>query len=238
MLEVHAIAGPTGRLLKEMLKEKGLIGGQIKGAVNYGYGGQHEVPTLNAQAGCINKYEELVAIKDADIPTVPFDKGGNLAEHVLFGRRLHHTRGRDILEKVSPISARTAATRDYWTGLIPKKKEFRVWAFRDKHLATYEKVRDYHRGQNGEVWNWRNGYAYHFVNPDAVAQGIKNIGIDSVEALDLDFGAVDVLLGQDNCLYVLEVNTAPGVEGRRQGITSLVNSIERWAKNGFKARGK
>jgi hypothetical protein len=34
----------------------------------------------------------------------------------------------------------------------------------------------------------------------------------------------------------LEVNSAPGVEGRRQGITSLVNHIEAWAKGGFRER--
>ena len=37
--------------------------------------------------------------------------------------------------------------------------------------------------------------------------------IHSIQALGLDFGAVDLIVGKDGRTYVLEVNTAPGIEG-------------------------
>jgi glutathione synthase/RimK-type ligase-like ATP-grasp enzyme len=41
---------------------------------------------------------------------------------------------------------------------------------------------------------------------------VYEIGIRAVQALGLDFGAVDVYFWKD-CPHVLEVNTAPGLSG-------------------------
>jgi hypothetical protein len=241
MLQVHAIAGPTGRLLKQMLQEKGLLNGKAKGAVNYGFGGGHNLPTLNEHAGRQDKYQELVKLDDAGVRTIPFSRSAVDLMPPIFGRKFHHTRGTDIFAYgVRPLPKGDHLS-DYYSQVIPKKAEFRVWVFRDKHLATYEKVLDYpakngRGGRNKEVWNWRNGYAYHFVEPSAVNDRLKNLAVEAIDALNLDFGAVDVLESKTGVFYVLEVNTAPGVEGRRQGITSLVNCIERWAQHGFKER--
>lgn len=242
MLEVHAIAGPTGRLLKEMLREKGLLGGRVQGVVNYGYSErQQNVPTLNKRAGYQNKYDELVKMDEAGVRTIPFSQSVLDLTPPIFGRKFHHTRGTDIfVYQVKPL-LRGDRLSDYYTMLVPKHAEFRTWVFRGKHLATYAKVLEYpeklgRRGRNKEVWNWNNGYAYQFTPPENVSGALKTIASDAVKALDLDFGAVDVLLGADQRYYVLEVNTAPGVEGRRQGILSLVNQIERWTQGGFKER--
>jgi glutathione synthase/RimK-type ligase-like ATP-grasp enzyme len=55
--------------------------------------------------------------------------------------------------------------------------------------------------------------------------------------LGLDFGAVDVLLGRDGKFYVLECNTAPGVEGEgRQVIQALARKIANWVKKGYPTR--
>lgn len=238
MLEVHAIKGPTGRLLKAMLDERGLLGGQIQGVVNYGYNGRgRDLPTLNENAGRQDKYQELIKLDDVGVRTIPFSKhAGDLdVRGIILGRKLHHTCGRDILFNPE------WHMRDFYTQLVPKIKEFRIWAFRGQHLATYEKTLNYpikngRGGRNKEIWNWRNGYAYNFRQPADIPERLKKLGCDAVEALLLDFGAVDILQGEDRRFYVLEVNTAPGVEGRRQGLTSLVNCIERWAKDGFPAR--
>lgn len=237
MLELHAIKGPTGRLLAEMLKEKGLLGGKIKGVVNYGYGQDKGLPTLNKNAGRLNKYQELVRLDEEGVRTVLFSQDARDLDGMIFGRKLHHTRGTDIVI----FEGKPLRLRDYYTQQVPKQNEFRVWAFRNKALATYEKKLDYPQkyGRNGrskEVWNWHNGFAYQFVRPEAVQDKLKQLAVDAVAALGLDFGAVDIILGADRWYYVLEVNTAPGVQDRRQGFVSLVNCIERWAKEGFKPR--
>jgi hypothetical protein len=242
VLQLHVIKGPTGRLLKKMFAEKGLLTGKVQGHVNYGYHGNNGgVPTLNVKAGTVNKYQELCILDEKGVRTVPFSRSALDLDAPIFGRKYHHTRGLDIFAYgVKPL-LKGDHLSDYYTQIVPKAAEYRVWVFRDKVLATYEKKLEYankygRRGRNKEVWNWANGFAYTFVEPGQVDQRLKNISIASVEYLDLDFGAVDVIMGKDNRPYVLEVNTAPGVEGRRQGITSLVNCIERWAKNGMKER--
>lgn len=234
-IQLRAIKGPTGRELNTMLNERGLLRGKVQGIVNYGYGGADEhLPTLNRWAGTFNKLQELRRLKDQGVRTVPFAMHAGELRGVVLGRKLHHTRGTDI--KMGP-----GARGDYFTQLVPKDREFRVWSFRGKHLATYEKVLEYpgrngRHGRNREVWNWRNGYAYRFVDPEGVPKALREVGAMAVDALSLDFGAVDIIYGTDRRYYVLEVNTAPGVEGRRQGLTSLVNCIERWVNNGCKER--
>jgi hypothetical protein len=241
MLQLRGKRGPTFTLLAGMLKERGLMGrGQITGVVNYGYGEPCDLPTLNSRAGRQNKYEELVKLDDAGVRTIPFSRSVADLAPPIFGRKFHHTRGNDIfVYQVKPL-LRGDRLSDYYTQLVVKQREFRTWVYRGKHLATYEKVLDYpqrngRRGRNKEVWNWSNGYAYHFVRPEEVGDRLKQLAIDAVEALDLDFGAVDVVVGRTGH-YVLEVNTAPGTQGEaRQGITSLVNCVERWVKNGERA---
>lgn len=241
MLVLHAIKGPTGRLLAEMLKEKGLIGKPVKGVVNYGYAENLGLPTLNANAGHLNKYQELVTLDQDGVTTIPFSGSAADLQAPIFGRKFHHTRANDIFAYKAKPLLRGDRLADYYTEVISKDKEYRVWVFRDKALATYEKVLKYadkygRRGRNKEVWNWENGFAYQFVHPEESPAKLRKLAIKAVEALDLDFGAVDLIHGKDGHYYVLEVNTAPGVEERRQGITSLVNCIERWAKGGFPGR--
>jgi hypothetical protein len=240
MLQLRAAKGPTGRLLQQMLRDKGLLSGKAQAVVNYGYAEDSGLPTLNRNAGRVNKFEELCKLDDAGVRVVPFSDRAGALEPPVFGRRLHHSRGTDILVYHGAALARRS---DYYTQFIPKTKEFRVWVFRDKALATYEKVLTYaerngRRGQSKDVWNWANGYAYTFISPDTVPDVLKRLATAAVKALDLDFGAVDTLLGEDRKHYVLEVNTAPGTQGQaRQGVTSLVNCIDRWARAGFQARG-
>lgn len=62
------------------------------------------------------------------------------------------------------------------------------------------------------VRNYANGYVYctnNFECPAPVIEEAKR----AVAALGLDFGAVDLLYTNDHEVRVLEVNTAPGIEG-------------------------
>jgi len=42
---------------------------------------------------------------------------------------------------------------------------------------------------------------------------LEEFSVGAVKALGLDYGAVDVVLGVNGRFYVLEVNTAVGMEG-------------------------
>lgn len=234
MIQFNAVAGPTSRLLRQMLRDKGLLSGPVQGVVNYGYNPNNQnLPTLNGQAGRVDKYTELVKLDEAGVATVPFSKNSGDLLGTYLARRVHHTRGRDI-----QVNGRG----DYYTELIPKAREYRTWVFRDKHLATYEKVLSYperngRRGRSREIWNWGNGYGYEYRRGDEAPRDARTLASRAVKALGLDFGAVDLILGRDGFYYVLEVNTAPGTQGQaRQGVTGLVEKIDNWAKTGFPAR--
>lgn len=244
MIELRANKGPTGRLLREMLVAKGLVdrygrGGQYNAVVNYGYGGTSNLPTLNARAGTFNKLQELEFLEGKGVSTVPFSRDfRKFNRGLVMGRNIHHTRGTDI---VIYRAGEGGPRKDFYTQLIPKRREYRVWAFRRTCIGVYEKVLTYprkngRRGRSKEVWNWRNGYAYHFVHPTQAPEPLKALGCAAIDALGLDFGAADIILGNDTRYYVLECNTAPGVEGPRQALMSLVGHIEKWAKGGFKRR--
>lgn len=243
MIQLRANRGPTGRMLQEMLREKGLLEGEVSGVVNYGYGGPTELPCLNRRAGTFNKLEELELLRAKGVATIPFSRSpGDLATP-LMGRSLHHTRGNDILVyRFNPhLAGLNGRQHDYFTQLVPKAREFRIWAFRRKVIGCYEKVLEYtnkygKRGRSREVWNYRNGYSYLFRNPADISQETKTLGTQAIDALNLDFGAVDIIQSGTGEVLVLEVNTAPGQEGRRQAISSLVNHIDIWAKNGMKRR--
>jgi hypothetical protein len=245
MIELHAIKGPTGRLLARMLAERKLFGPEVKGVVNYGYSRRGTfrdgVPQLNARAGTLNKLQELQLLAKEGVSTVPHSVTPSTLTPPLFGRRIHHTRGNDIILVSCGRPNPAKRISDFYTSVIPKSREYRVWAFRGIPIGSYEKVLTYkerlgRRGRSLDVWNWQNGYAYQFVHPKDAPKELKQLGTMAVDALGLDFGAADIIQGKDGKFYVLEVNSAPGVEGRRQGITSLVNHIEAWVKEGFPER--
>ena len=112
-----------------------------------------------------------------------------------------------------------------YTKYIRKQKEFRVHVFSSKILDIQEKRRsssvdDHHP----YIRNHANGYVFcrgDINEPD----DLRGVAISAVDALGLDFGAVDVVWNeaQDKC-YVLEVNTACGLEGST--VNKYVNAIK------------
>ncbi len=97
-----------------------------------------------------------------------------------------------------------------YTKAIKIFKEFRIHAFNGVAIDVQEKRRKNGAQINEEIRNYDNGWVFcrnNIVEPI----GLRNLGIKATSSLGLLFGAVDIVLGSDNKLYVLEVNTAPGV---------------------------
>lgn len=66
---------------------------------------------------------------------------------------------------------------------------------------------------NWQIRNHANGFVYCRDNVDSVL-GLKELAVRAVDALCLDFGAVDILYhAPTETMLVLEVNTAPGLTG-------------------------
>lgn len=99
---------------------------------------------------------------------------------------------------------------------VPKKEEYRVHVVKGESIHIQRKARKKDvpdEKVNWQVRNHANGFIFQqddFVAPD----GVVAAAIDAVATLGLDFGAADVIWNdKDKKAYVLEVNTAPGIEG-------------------------
>lgn len=103
-----------------------------------------------------------------------------------------------------------------YTKYIPKTSEFRVHVFGDQIIDVQEKRRKLETPDEEVNWQIRNACnGFIFARSDvALPECVGRASVDSVRALGLDFGAVDVGYNarREKC-RVYEVNTAPGLEG-------------------------
>lgn len=109
-----------------------------------------------------------------------------------------------------------------------KRKEFRVHVFKDKVIGVVEKRKPKLENRPVDfdtyIRSHTNGWIFclnDVIEPD----GLREIAIQAVKTLELDFGAVDIIWNEaENQCYVLEVNTAPGIEGTT--LTNYCNEIK------------
>jgi len=112
----------------------------------------------------------------------------------------------------------------YIEEFIEAKLEYRIHVFRNSfHYAFHV---DEKKGGDGLIRNLENGWIFQEISEfnDLVIQVI-NESIKAVRALDYDFGAVDVLVSKDDQIYILEVNSAPGIK-RRKLIEKYVRNFQ------------
>lgn len=124
----------------------------------------------------------------------------------VLGRPDTHTRGRgfwkcksmeDVARALRGTKKKRAAT--HFMEYIDAPREYRVHILNGKSIRISEKAH----------------IAFHdytTVKPTHNVKHVRKAAKAAVEAVGLDFGAVDVLADDDNC-WVLEVNSAPGIGG-------------------------
>lgn len=100
-----------------------------------------------------------------------------------------------------------------YTTFLRKKYEYRAIVVGNRVVDIKQKLRrqDFEGERSAHVWNHSNGFVYarnDIIIPDALPQ----LAIDATHALGLTYGAVDII-NHRGILYVLEVNTAFGLEG-------------------------
>jgi hypothetical protein len=95
-----------------------------------------------------------------------------------------------------------------------KKDEYRVHIFNGKVIdVSQKKRRKGVENRDNQIRNYKNGWVYCRENI-VVPEMVTDEAIKAVTVLGLDFGAADVIWNEkEQKAYVLEVNTAPGLEG-------------------------
>ena len=110
------------------------------------------------------------------------------------------------------MSEEDLVSADFFTEFIQPKEEFRVQVFRDEVMAWSKKIP---KGEysNKYIRNHDKGYKFSLGDNSRIFSKLEEFSVGAVKALGLDYGAVDVVLGVNGRFYVLEVNTAVGMEG-------------------------
>lgn len=118
-----------------------------------------------------------------------------------------------------------------YTKYKPKREEYRVHFFRGKGI-TFRARKGLANGIENPNWkirNYENGFRFLNQNielPQAVTDA-SNFFINNMDALGLDFGAIDIIWNErENRAYILEVNTAPGLEG--SSLNSYVENFKEY----------
>lgn len=178
-------------------------------------------PVINSAVAvglCINKYHTFAALTGKDVSVVPWTANKAVAqEWQNKGRTIvvretltgHSGAGIIIIEEGQAIP-----DAPLYTQYVFKEKEFRIHATQTEVFDTRRKIRD----PKTEPLDWKirsakNGFIFAAKNiePNAARD---QLAIDAVKALGLDFGAVDIVEDKHGKFFVLEVNTAPGLEGQ------------------------
>lgn len=126
----------------------------------------------------------------------------------------HSGEGIEIVNGTDPDA--TLPDAPLFTKYIKKDQEYRI------HVAGGQVIFQQRKARKKEVpdeevnWQVRNlAGGFIFANHDVAAGPLVcKIAIDAVQALGLDFGAVDIITDKVGGAFALEVNTAPGLMGK------------------------
>lgn len=167
---------------------------------------------INPAQGILNATNKLLSLEilseaGLDVPAWSEDPMEliEIYGYPILGRKLRHARGTDIQLCLQERDFRRR--RDFYTAYIPTNREFRVHVVGNQAVRVQGKYLDFPEQKKAWIRNYESGY--RFRNPRLRMRPERlQAAISAVSVLGLDFGAVDMLIGDDNSTYILEVNTA------------------------------
>lgn len=176
------------------------------------------VNTPKAVSLATNKFFTFVSLAGAQISCVPWTANKAIAQEwqtegaTIVVRTLltgHSGAGTIIIEPGEVL-----LEAPLYTKYIKKVREYRLHATRWGVVDTQQKVRD----PTKEPLSWKvrshdNGFIFQRKN---IVTSLDRdlLAIKAIQTLGLHFGAVDIIEDKEGNFYILEVNTAPGLEGQ------------------------
>ncbi len=186
-----------------------------------------DVKVLNrpeAIALASNKKRAFVALQSAGVSIPNFAttsesvswKGVTVVRHKLTG---HSGEGIEIVE-----AGETLPPAPLYVEYVKKEDEYRIHVIGESITTIQRKGarKDFDGKPDFRVRNHKNGFVFVRNGDDGEKikppQAVLDQAVKAIQALGLDFGAVDIIYNRSQeRAYVLEVNTAPGMEGSTIG---------------------
>lgn len=176
--------------------------------------------------------DQLTAFRAAGLHTPDFTQDIQQAYqwvdegYIVFGRKLIHTRGNDIVIPRVVENSRGRRIRsgrwvqsEWWSRYIPPTEEWRVHVFDGKSIARGRKIHTGSSWRKAPVRNIGNGWTFDFTGKSP--KGLRKAAKAAIGALGYPHGAVDILqVGpnapgasntQETTFYILEVNRIPAL---------------------------
>lgn len=181
-----------------------------------------EVNSSDAIRAACRKKQALDVLHREGVQVPPFSSLPQVQEDVDFyipgflrtsfhqgGKGLAYVRTRQEFDRV-------ACQYSYVIKEIKKVREYRVhvgnWPQVEPLLFVQRKLRQEDADPTSVVWNFRGGWTLNYRELSVVNQRVIENAQRAVQALGLDFGAVDVLEDIGGGAWVVEVNTAPSLK--------------------------
>lgn len=180
-------------------------------------------PDLNhpsSVALAANKLLTFNRLNEANIPTPEFTREREIAQQWL-------SEGSTVVVRNTITGHSGQGIEIFTEGELPraplytkykkKRAEFRVHVFKGEVIDTVQKKKrnEENRPENFSTFIRSHANGWVFCRDGITNCNTRNsIAVAAVNALGLQFGAVDIIYNErENQYYVLEVNTAPGLEG-------------------------
>jgi glutathione synthase/RimK-type ligase-like ATP-grasp enzyme len=179
----------------------------------------------------VDKLAQYKWFKEKGLSALEFTTSADEADawvskgHAVFGRKLLNASCGDGIVVIESGSKSTVENTHcpVYTKYKPKKREFRVHVFKDKVVTIVEKRRktDW-KGDKSDtkIRNLANGYIFcqEVDLSEKLRARINSLAVESSKVCSSDFRGVDLGYNEKHDdLFVIEVNSAPGIEGSNVG---------------------
>lgn len=168
-----------------------------------------------------NKYEAMKILKEDKVSIPKFFHRDTITQAVdtgkicfpIVGRKYVHQGGSGFYLSLCKKDLKHSLNQDakYFMEYIKNDREFRVHIFDGEVIKVQEKVQE---KEDADKWIRSNNRGWKFSirnNWDTLPKEVLDEAIDSVDSLELDFGAVDIIYSDDKKAYVIEVNSGPSL---------------------------
>ena len=168
---------------------------------------------------CKDKIFQYTWFKENQIPALEFTCNRQIAKEwagngtTVVARLLtRSSEGKGIVIAETPEQVPVAPV---FTVYRKKKKEYRVHVFKNQvvHVLEKRKKKEFNGEVNTKVRNTANGYVFcsdNVIEPE----GIRELAFKASKVTNSDFKGVDIGFNEKlNELFVIEVNSAPGIQG-------------------------